>query len=230
MCASTASAAEPTWSGLYLGAGVGYSAFVANTTPFDATPPFAQQNVNHDVGGDGWLGTVIVGFDHRISPGVVIGIFADYDWTDAEGEWKDLAAGADVSGTYRQDSAWAIGGRLGVLSNAGTLLYLSGGYTEAKFDQLDFFFFAGGPGPVRIIPSTTFDGWFVGAGMETLLWQNLSLRLEYRYSDFGEERVARFNPATGGNRNLNDIDITTHSGRVVLSYRFDWARTEAPLK
>lgn len=165
---------RPNWSGVYIGAGVGYGSFINNNTGFDF--PRIQVQPQQDTGGDGFLGTAIVGYDHVIAPRILVGIFADYDWTGAEGEWRTRAAGANVSGTYKQDNAWAVGGRVGFLSNPGTLIYLTAGYTEAEFGQVTFKDFLG-VNEDRYIPANRFNGWFAGAGLETSLMQNLALRL-----------------------------------------------------
>lgn len=221
---------QPNWTGFYIGAGGGYSTFINENTSFDFGAPPIQVQPTQDTGGDGWFGTVVVGYDVKIAPAVVVGLFADYDWTGAEGDWRTRAAGANVSGSYSQDSAWAVGGRIGWLSNPGTLLYVTGGYTEAKFDQVNFADFLG-INSDRFIRETSFDGWFVGAGLETQLVNNLSLRLEYRYSDFGKERLTVFRESDGSEQFLKDVDLTTHSARVVLSYKLNWDRHESvPLK
>ena len=40
------------------------------------TLPFTQTQ-----GGRGWLGTVTVGGDYQFNDRIVVGVFADYDWT-----------------------------------------------------------------------------------------------------------------------------------------------------
>lgn len=222
---------QPNWSGLYLGAGVGYSTFINDHTSFEFGAPSTPVSAPQDTGGQGWLGTVIVGYDHQIGTRLVIGAFVDFDWTGAEGNWRDRAAGANVAGEYAQESAWAVGGRIGWLSSPTTLLYVTGGYTEAKFDQVNLVDFAG-INSDRIIRGTSFDGWFIGAGLETQLINNLSLRLEYRYSDFGEDRLTVFRESDGAAQFFKDVDLSTQSIRAVLSYKFNWDRHEpaAPLK
>ena len=136
----------------------------------------------------------------------------------------------NLNGDFKQASTWAAGGRLGWLSNPGTLLYLTGGRTQAKFDQLDFFTFAGTT-PVRYIPSQTLHGWFIGAGVESQLANNISLRLEYRYSDFGSRNIDRLFSATNAFSTQVGEDLFTQSIRVALTYKFGWHRhDEPPLK
>src|SRR5262245_28815106 len=161
------------WTGFYVGAGIG-----GGTTEIDVN------GVNAD--GDGFLGTVIIGYDRQFAPGWVAGVFADFDFSDI--------SVADVDQTF----SWAIGARLGGLITPKTLLYATGGYTQTELE--------GGL-------EGTADGFFVGAGLEHMLRDNWSLRLEYRYSEF-EADVEVGGVAAG------DAEVTSHTGRLVLSYKF----------
>jgi outer membrane immunogenic protein len=165
------------WTGFYVGAGIG-----GGTTEIDVN------GVNAD--GDGFLGTVIIGYDRQFAPGWVAGVFADFDFSDI--------SVADVDQTF----SWAIGARLGGLITPKTLLYATGGYTQTELE--------GGL-------EGTADGFFVGAGLEHMLRDNWSLRLEYRYSEF-EADVEVGGVAAG------DAEVTSHTGRLVLSYKFGGAR------
>jgi outer membrane immunogenic protein len=232
LLAGTSAAYDRNWTGLYLGAGVGYGTFVAHNENFGFPPSPTPLIPPEDVGGKGGLGTIIAGYDVKLAPAMVVGVFVDFDWTNANGDWRDRRTGQNIGGNLRQDRAWAVGGRLGFLTNPGTLLYVSGGWTQAKFDQLDLTDF-GAATPDRFIPAMTFNGWFAGAGIETQLAHNWSLRLEYRFSDFGEEDYTRFFTATGTSGPVSTtgtVDLTTQSARLDLTYKFNWDRAAGPLK
>lgn len=215
------------WTGFYFGAGVGYGSFDMKNQLFDDR--INPSSDTQDTGGKGGLFTAIVGADYQIMPGLVIGAFVDYDRTNFEGEWRDRAGGLNVSGQLKQSSAWAAGGRLGVLTSPSTLLFVSGGWTQAKFDQLDFTPF-GAAAPTRFIPSQSLNGAFVGVGAETKVWDGLSLRLEYRYSDFGDKKIDRLNTATGAFSTEAHEDLSTQSIRAVLTHKFGGERHAEPLK
>lgn len=76
----------------------------------------------------------------------------------------------------------------------------TGGYTQAEFDFEAL--------------SPTFDGYFVGAGVETFLRRNWTLKLEYRFSQFNSENLSDDCPW------LVDLEPSMHSARLVLSYKF----------
>jgi outer membrane immunogenic protein len=172
--------AGPNWNGFYIGAGIGAGAVVHELSDYYSSAD--------SIGGEGIFGTVTVGYDRVIRPGWVAGVFTDFDFSGISSDFE----GVDIDHEY----SWSVGGRLGVLANPGTLLYGTAGYTQAEFD------FAGATSP-------TFDGYFVGAGIETFLHQNWTLKLEYRFSQFDDENVFG-----------TDVEPSLHTARLVLSYKF----------
>jgi outer membrane immunogenic protein len=164
------------WTGFYLGVGVGVGA------------QDVRVNDAVDFGGEGALGTIIIGYDRLLRPGWVAGVFADYDFSGISGD--------TVGVSHDHNYSWSVGARLGHLINPGTLVYGTAGYTQAEFEVGGAF-------------SETFDGYFVGAGIEAFLRDNWTLKLEYRYSDLAESELA------GG-----DVDQSLHTARLVLSYKF----------
>ena len=53
--------------------------------------------------------------------------------------------GLGLTGSERESSTWAVGGRAGVLVRPRFLTFFDGGFTEARFDGLNYnFAFAGG--------------------------------------------------------------------------------------
>ena len=71
------------------------------------------------------------------------------------------------------------------------LTYFDGGFTQARFDQINYNFSGGilGFGPSGVsLPATTYNGWFIGSGFEYALdWlpiPGLFLKTEYRYAQY----------------------------------------------
>jgi opacity protein-like surface antigen len=65
--------------------------------------------------------------------------------------------------------------------------------------------------------SKTHFGWTIGAGVEVLLTERVSAKIEYAYADFGDERYSgEFFGATVS----ADIDLKMQTVKVGLNYRF----------
>ena len=74
-----------TWSGFYIGAGVGYGHLVAENRYWE--PTFASTWKGD--GGQGGLGTAVIGFDRQIGDRYVMGAFVEYDWSTLELTYED---------------------------------------------------------------------------------------------------------------------------------------------
>jgi outer membrane immunogenic protein len=189
----------PSWSGFYLGAGVGAGAVVHDVTIGVA----GLGNVSNDgIGGQGIFGTALVGYDHQFGT-FVLGVFADYDFS---GISSDFSAFGLSSASLDHKRSWAVGARFGFLSSPSTLWYGTAGYTQADFDASS---------TVGSFDLGTFSGYFLGAGVEGKLGGGWSLRGEYRFSQFGSETVF----SAPGLLNI-DFEPSMHTARLALTYKF----------
>ncbi|MDZ4843563.1 MAG: outer membrane beta-barrel protein [Hyphomicrobium aestuarii] len=229
---TVASADQKSWTGLSIGIGGGGGAVVHDLTVLPGTlvPPGTFDFGFDGIGAEGAFGTVGVGLDYQLGSNWVIGAFADYDFSDIETTINlsvPPLGGLNASGDIKLNDVWTIGGRLGYLTSPNTLVYGLIGYSRANFDDLTLTV----SGPVAAsatvgIPS--FDGWSAGFGMETLLGHNLSLKGEYRYSEFDRESLST------GLETLIDtrLEPSMHTGRLSVNYKFNFDRSvePAPLK
>lgn len=192
-----------------------------------------------DLGKAGGFGTIQAGFDYQMDS-VVIGLLANYDFGKTkmsntflgiEDDLSNINNHTDiVTGTATGESkweigdSWGIGGRLGFLASDSALLYVLGGYTEAKIKSESSLRSDNNNFAVSFSDDAWEDGWFIGGGVETLLTNNISLKAEYRYADFGKiDRSDEFDFNDGiiSGGTSQSADITVHSVRAVLSYRFN---------
>ncbi|HEY1245154.1 MAG TPA: porin family protein [Hyphomicrobiaceae bacterium] len=200
--------APPGWTGFYVGAGVGGGAVIHDVTVNDVD--FGRSHFD-GIGGDGVFGTAIVGWDLQVSPNTVIGLFVDYDFSDISSDFSVLDR--TIRSSIDHDHSWSVGGRIGLLSSPSTLWYATGGYTQARFEGSTTVSFD--DGDVRASRDRTFDGFFVGGGVDTrLAASNWFLRLEYRFSDFSSERIF------GDDFTRIDAEPTMHTARLTLAYKF----------
>jgi outer membrane immunogenic protein len=171
-----------SWSGCYVGAGGGYGFWRQDNVVLDAITRIPII-IGQTAGGSGAFGTVQVGCDYQWSSSWVIGAFADYNFANLKGELGTLGLG--IIGTEKMTSKWAAGGRIGWLPFERLMTFVSAGYTQARFDTVNF---TGGAGGIVVdtLPAQTYSGFFVGSGVEySLAWlPGLTWKTEYRYSDF----------------------------------------------
>jgi outer membrane immunogenic protein len=211
---------------------------------------FPDAEASADLGAVGGFGTVQGGFDWQFGDHFVVGVFGNYDFggrTRAShsarfsnigfpfpfpfAELNEHGGGNAIRARVTLGDSWAVGGRFGFLSSESTLWYGLVGYTQARIIGEAGHDFSGFIVPVpasehgggyQYRSSGWRDGVVLGAGVETLLTDAISLKMEYRYTNYqsfswsggasdlpnGEaEQRARFNPEV-------------HSIRGVVSWRF----------
>jgi outer membrane immunogenic protein len=211
------------WTGCYVGAGGGYGMFNQEVQAFTAAGPFG---ISNDNGGRGWFGTVQVGCDYQLGSNIVIGAFGDYDFSGIKGDMT-IASFAHV-GEEKLKNSWAAGGRIGwVPFQASQLLvYVSGGYTEARFGEVATRLAFGGLGLTGSgILKHTYTGWFIGSGYEYGIgWlPGLFWKTEYRYADYGTDNLAYVTLATGAPTGFTiDSHKRTHTVRSEIVWRFNF--------
>lgn len=77
--------------------------------------------------------------------------------------------------------------RLGYIFNGGNILaFMTGGYTGADIKTS----FGDTSAPATETHSSWENGWTAGAGLEYLFSDKISVKLEYRYSDYGARTVS----------------------------------------
>jgi outer membrane immunogenic protein len=207
------------WTGCYVGAGGGYGMFHQEATPVGVPTPVLTSNN----GGRGWFGTVQVGCDYQAGSTFVIGAFADYDFASIKGGVSFPNFG--WNGDEKLKSTWSAGGRIGWLPFQQLLAFVSGGYSEARFGQVDLFL---GSPPVPLgasLAKHTYSGWFVGGGYEYGLgWlPGLFWKTEYRFADYGSADVPVVTPA-GVQVGLIDTHKYVQTVRTELVWRFNFGR------
>lgn len=200
------------WGGLYIGASVGYA---GSDTEFKHTlivPPLGyNESDKYDLDANGVTGTLTVGYDHVLRDRWVLGAFVDYTFGELDDEGTKFYP-APVNGDrfhVSYDNMWAVGAKIGYIFDPNLMGYMTVGYTSADFEFRDGF------GNL----DEDLDGYFIGAGLERKIRGGLSLNLDYRYSDYGDETLYEERVA-GCCYERYDLDHSIHSIRLGLVYRF----------
>ena len=162
-----APAPAKSWTGPYIGIGVGYEAFrTEGSFEYDTFEYHNGKGHYHKTGTeafgyDTFDGNVIVtgriGYDQQ-SGQVVFGAFVEGNWLNIDSALGDA------------EWSYAGGGRLGLLCG-GALCYLNGGWEFIELDGADI------------------DNPFAGAGLEAQLGSGFSGALEARYSFREEDKL-----------------------------------------
>ena len=209
-----------TWTGFYAGAQAGYAFGRTTVTETSGLAPAVAFNVGRP---DGFIGGVHVGYNFstqslpvfgKIIPsfgggGLVLGIEGDADGNDIH---ATTTTGA-LNESFRNVVQGSIRGRLGVAVDRA-LFYATGGAAFADFQ--DTFNSARGFDEF----SHTLVGYTVGGGVEYAVTNTISVRAEYRYSDFGNYNslsFATFRPAVVNNAER----VTIQRVQAGFSYKFD---------
>ncbi|MBR0878439.1 outer membrane beta-barrel protein [Bradyrhizobium liaoningense] len=206
--ASVAPALNPTWTGVYVGAGIGGDVITphvagsfAGVLDFDAS----------GLGGADVGGTFTIGYDRQVAPRWVLGAFGLID-AGTNGGAKVNASGGGVA--ISSDLAavkwgWTVGGRVGYLVAPETLVYLLGGYSGTTAQSISYNFL-GFPGTA---PTREYHGATFGGGFERFFTDSISARAEYRVTHLG----ARDDLASDFMTSLS-AGGTVHTLRGVLAY------------
>jgi outer membrane immunogenic protein len=196
-----------TWAGFYVGASVGYGAFLSKERQFGPGGALLYEQ-DAPTNGHGPLVSGFAGYDYQFAPSWVAGVFAEYEASDFL--YHVSFPGQEVK--LRQDSSWWLGGRVGYAPNCCALWFVSAGYTRAH----NQFSIVNQPPPGVVLSAPPPEGWFIGAGVEAKLGNNLALRGEYRFAHFKEQLTT---DDTTGPFDLRSQRVS-QSGRVALLYRF----------
>ncbi len=225
----------PTWTGCYIDGGIGYGLWNQDhtTNTFIPTLGAFTDTVSQTDGGRGWLGRVGTGCDYQVAPRWVIGVLGDYDFMDLTGTNSPLevdGAGFPVNAPERESGAWYVGARVGYLVAPSVLSYASGGFTQTRFDAQTFQSNLGVPEGFGF-PAQTYNGWFLGGGLETSLSDfipglptGLYLRTEYRFSEYERVNLPEIFLASGvADGNVEHTRPTVQTVTTSVVWKFNWA-------
>lgn len=203
-----------TWTGFYVGVQAGY-AWGTSSTAFTGAGGVTAR----DLDSEGFVGGAHIGYNQQLGS-FVVGIEADLEGASLDGyvglrfsDGSVLQVEPDVG---LQGSLRA---RLGV-SFDRALIYATGGLAFASFEN-DYTFTDGITDAVtRVSFDNTEWGWTLGAGVEYAFTNNLTARVEYRYTQLSGYRNDNSDDAGFFDGGSYDFDPDFHTVRVGLSYKF----------
>lgn len=185
--------ASGDWNGAYVG---GHLGWVSGNVDWEVVP---QPGPADSYGIDGWLLGAQAGYNWQVDT-FVLGIEGDVSVGDVT---SDLAE----TGFIERQVNWgaSLRARAGVSLDT-ILLYATAGLAALNSTSEIFGTFD---------DTQTHVGWTVGVGAEAMVTDNVSIRAEYRYSDYGTQSYEFFPTPI-----VSDSHITTHSITAGVNFHF----------
>ena len=201
-----AQTADATFTGPWVGAVLGYDISRAGSDYDD------DLNNQNDQSIDGVLYGVGAGYDIDFG-GAVVGV---------EGEVTDSTAKTGFTrngdfegfGLGRVDTGrdLYVGARAGIKARPDVLVYVKGGYTNARYNIL------ASDGETELRDHIDTDGFRLGAGAEYAVNKNTFAKLEYRYSNYSKGEIDY--PAETADSDRFNIDTDRHQVVASVGVRF----------
>jgi opacity protein-like surface antigen len=232
-----------TWSGLYIGANVGYSASgfttdaVYSDSSVGAPLSAATTSTKHygalgggQIGYNWQLGLWLAGFETDMQAAHQRTMTA----TQCPGSVCNpaiVAFDAPVSMFHQHNLDWfgTVRGRLGAAVTPDVLAYVTGGLVYGEVEHVGNIYGTGlGPMANPIPAGNNFisrqlrGGWTAGAGIEARLAGNVTGKIEYLHADLGADQARGIVP-----QNATPVAIAVHSRitehliRLGINYKFD---------
>lgn len=153
-----------------------------------------------------------IGYDVATGSNMTVGVEAEL--TDSTAKWDNNNS---VPNTFNLGKVEAgrdiyVGARVGYATSPSTLLYVKGGYSNARYTVL------GTDGTTELDQRLDTDGWRVGAGVEQKFGSNAFGKLEYRYSNYSKGEFD-FN-GTSPDSSRFDLDTDRHQVVASVGLRF----------
>lgn len=194
------------FSGPRVEAIAGYDSSRSGSTVDNDATRNTKQSINGLVYG------AAIGYDAPIGANLVVG--ADAEITTSTAKWDNNNG---VPNTFNLGRVKAgrdiyVGGRIGYAMSPKTLLYVKGGYTNARYNL------EGTDGTTNLSQRLDTDGFRVGAGVEYAMTSKSFAKLEYRYSNYKKGEFD-FNASTPDSSRFN-IDTDRHQVVASVGVRF----------
>ncbi|MEN5300068.1 outer membrane protein [Brucella sp. TWI559] len=190
-----------SWGGAYVGGEIGWGWAKSKVSAWD----FADSSEN--LNSNGFLGGVYAGYNFDMGNNVILGLEGNFNYNDLK-KSNDYAFKNTLSYTTKSQLEWsgALRARAGYAIDR-FMPYIAGGlaFGNIKTSYAD--------SARDFSNSKTKTGWTIGAGVDYAATNNVILRLEYRYTDFGKDNFDFGDTAMRNSVKTNDI-------RIGVAYKF----------
>ena len=214
---------SPVWSGLYVGAHAGYGWANRDWNGEFIGGPVDDELYDYDM--DGGLIGAQIGYNWQVE-NFVFGVEADAAWSDVsktqtETVFIPFIIPIPVATEVESQMDWlaTVRGRVGYAWDR-FLVYGTGGvafaHVKTDVNQSIFGFPSGSDSE-----SATHTGWAAGVGVETMVTEKISVKLEYLHADFGDEtydyNLIDLSPE---NDTIGSADLDVDTIRIGVNFHF----------
>ena len=209
-----------SWTGFYAGGQIGgaWSNSNLNIRGLDDAQNFSGFSKDFSPDPSGFLGGLYAGYNFELGNNLVLGADTDWIWTDLKKTSHALypadalnANDYSLEGKIRQKWEGSTRIRVGYAYDRW-LPYIAGGVAYSKINSSVNF--ADSTGTFSgVSTDKTMTGWTAGAGFDYAMMDNVLLRLEYRYTDYGNKD---FSNGDFGYK----LKYKTNEVRVGVAYKF----------
>jgi len=194
------------WGGAYVGGQVGHGWGDAK---------FSENAKVNDTRPSGFLGGIYAGYNFDIGNNLFLGIDGDFSGSQIDGTGIATHDSA-VDRALKTNLRWsgAIRPRMGYAIDR-FLPYIAGGVAFGNIKDTVSLSNSTSATGRTFSQQKTQTGWTVGGGVDYAATDNVTLRLEYRYTDFGERGLDFGNTSVDASGKL-----TTNDVRLGVAYKF----------
>jgi outer membrane immunogenic protein len=197
---------EFRWTGFYVGGNGGYG-WAAD--PHNITYNSGDVSGGPDASGGFGGGQIGYNWQGVFSRDIVVGIEADIQGADISDTLHGTTSGG-ISGFVRQDLDWfgTVRGRVGWAWDRA-LIYGTGGFAYGEVDDRSV---GSGLGEtITLRDDSDRTGYVVGGGVEYAIASNISMKIEYQFIDFGDERLTGTSEPSDVFVRSSPIDASFHT-------------------
>jgi outer membrane immunogenic protein len=216
-----------SWTGFYVGLNAGISAGNFNQTYYE--PYDDGYYTAEGAHSGGFSGGGQIGFNYQFANNVVIGLEADFQGSTLKGSYENDAYGYDYGEYYNYNYGtkvdwWGtVRGRIGY-AFGNILPYVTGGLAYGHVTN-SYSYYDDGDSYSGTEGSSTRFGWTVGGGLEYALTHNLTVKVEYLYTDLGSFNYY-YPDSEGAYLSTRTTFSTVRAG---LNWKFDFAAPPIPV-
>jgi len=199
-----------SWEGLYAGGEIGGSWARSKVHAWSSS---GGGNERWSTKPDGFIGGLYAGYNFDVGNNIILGIDTDFLWVDVNGTSTNRYEVGNIQARVKQKWVGSTRVRVGYAADRW-LPYVAGGIAYSRIDGGAYVFSNTGARINENSESRTLSGWTLGTGVDYAMTDNVLLRLEYRYTDFGKKI---YNIAGLGDTRVN---YRANDFRVGVAYKF----------